>query len=190
MAFEQKTWYNDGILPDDAPEGTVAPCLDTENLNRIEKGIADSLQKTGGVMDGVLLLHSNPVSEMEAATKKYVDENNLLFSGNLNLPAVSATINVSYALPSDLDLSKYVGIFSVPSANDSAGGDDENTVLLPPNSNRTVTYTDNWRYINVKINTSTNTLQFSGSTTEKLGFSSSFSLLLVPVLNKGAISTI
>ncbi len=43
MAYEKKVWYNDGILPDDAPEGTVAPHLDAENMNRIEEGIEEAL---------------------------------------------------------------------------------------------------------------------------------------------------
>ena len=44
MAYEAKTWYNNGVVPDDAPEGTVAPALDADNMNRIEEGI-DFLHK-------------------------------------------------------------------------------------------------------------------------------------------------
>lgn len=56
MSFEQKTWYNDGIVPDDAPEGTVAPCIDADNLNRIEKGIAEAdsnINKIGETVDKI-----------------------------------------------------------------------------------------------------------------------------------------
>lgn len=42
MGFEKKIWYNDGVLPDDAPEGTVALYLDADELNRIEEGIDKS----------------------------------------------------------------------------------------------------------------------------------------------------
>ena len=58
MAFEQKTWYNDGLVPDDAPEGTVAPCLDADNLNRIESGIADNTVSTKYNADKVDYLSS------------------------------------------------------------------------------------------------------------------------------------
>ena len=43
MAYTRKTWYNGGIVPDSAPEGTVAPAIDADNMNRIEDGIEENM---------------------------------------------------------------------------------------------------------------------------------------------------
>lgn len=49
MAFEKKTWYNNGVVPDDAPEGTVAPAMSADNLNRIEDGVKEALDGLGNL---------------------------------------------------------------------------------------------------------------------------------------------
>ena len=76
MAFVQKTWVNksaDGTIP------TGSPSFSAENFNRIEQGIADSLQKDGGTMTGDLILNGDPTAPLQATTKQYVDNNILHF---------------------------------------------------------------------------------------------------------------
>lgn len=187
MSFVQKTWLNkdsNGNIP------TSAPRFDSDNMNRIEQGIADSLKKNGGTMNGELILKSNPTSDMEAATKKYVDESLQLFSGSLSV-AAKTSINTKFSLPTDLDLSRYIGLFMALNARDAGGSVVPPAItILTPNSDRIVSYTGSigdcvW----VKINTSSNVLQFSGYTSSS-AYSTHFLLLLIPYIEKGTITTI
>lgn len=108
MAFEQKNWLNqaeDGTIPDGALP------LSAEELDRIERGIAGSLQKDGGTMTGDLILNGIPVSDNQAANKKYVDTNILHFVGETNLKDEDIQYNYFY-LPEDIDLDRYEVFFS------------------------------------------------------------------------------
>lgn len=53
MAFEQKTWYNDGV---GAPSGETAPCFSADNMNRIESGIDEALSEIRRVDEDIALL--------------------------------------------------------------------------------------------------------------------------------------
>ena len=63
MAYEKKTWV-DGS----------GEKIDAVNLNRMEDGVDGALPKTGGVLTGLLTLFADPVDDLDAATKKYVNE--------------------------------------------------------------------------------------------------------------------
>lgn len=66
MAFEQKIWYNKDENGN-VPEG--APCLDADNLNRIEQGIADN-EKTAEKNKGEILEYINSYVRACDLTKK------------------------------------------------------------------------------------------------------------------------
>lgn len=52
-----------------------APALDADHLNKIEKGIADSIRRDGDSMNfgATLTLGSNPVQPLDAVPKQYAD---------------------------------------------------------------------------------------------------------------------
>ena len=101
MSFEQKTWYNDGIVPDDAPEGTVPPCIDADNLNRIESGITEALEASK--------TNAEEIKNTASNLKQYADENILYFSGTANY--IQGSWTNLFQLPTDIDYSKYIAFF-------------------------------------------------------------------------------
>lgn len=87
MSFEKKVWVNvpDPNNPPEIPEGQDALArFDADNMNRIEDGIANSLQKDGGVMTGGLFLNGNSNEDNEAVTKNYVDNSIKFYTANIS----------------------------------------------------------------------------------------------------------
>lgn len=119
MAFEQKIWVNESA------DGTVpsgSPSMSAEELNRIEQGIADSLQKDGGTMTGELILSGDPTDKLQAATKQYVDNNILHFKGTATVVYDDDTVvaKQGFALPENINPSKYFGLIFKEFPNSSS----------------------------------------------------------------------
>lgn len=70
MAFEKKTWLN---VPDPNNPPSEAISLNSDELNRIEDGIAASIRRDGDSMDAPLTLRGTYTNDNEAVDKKYVD---------------------------------------------------------------------------------------------------------------------
>lgn len=66
--------------------------------NNIAGSLAGKVNKTGDTMTGPLILSADPVSDMEAATKKYVDEHG---GGGPYLPLSGGTMTGPLILPGD-----------------------------------------------------------------------------------------
>ena len=177
MAFEQKTWLNqaeDGTIPDGALP------LSAEELDRIEQGIADSLQKDGGTMTGDLILNGNPVSDNQAANKKYVDTNILHFVGETNLKDEDIPYNYFY-FPEDIDLDRYEVFFSdLGDRTDSY--EPKGIVHYLPKDTR-VSLAPNGSigsYVNVTLETSKKRIVFYFNYYEET-YSEPFDLFLIPM---------
>ena len=65
MAFEKKTWYNNGVVPDDAPEGTVTPAFSAANMNRIVGGIDESDEFSKEVGQKIIDAINNSIITMD-----------------------------------------------------------------------------------------------------------------------------
>lgn len=138
MSFEQKTWYNDGVVPDDAPEGTVAPCIDADNLNRIEGGIVDALNATK--------INAEKIKKAESDLKSYADNNILYFSKSCTSTAGSwATL---FQLPSTIDYTKYI-----PLVECSRITNGWFLKVIPYDTNVTLWY-ESWKSLQIKISSS------------------------------------
>lgn len=47
--------------------------VDLEQIKSVAQGLPAAVPITGGTMTGALILHADPVENMQAATKQYVD---------------------------------------------------------------------------------------------------------------------
>ena len=73
----------DKASADDVANKVAGKWVDTKQLGELKTDVADNyLPLLGGTMLGNLILNSDPISSLQAATKRYVDKNDLkLYSG-------------------------------------------------------------------------------------------------------------
>lgn len=173
MAFEQKEWLNqdeDGRIP----EGALS--ISATELNRIERGIADSVQKDGSIMTGFLTLCGLPTDDNHAATKKYVDTNILSYYGTAELIDEDKE-KCSFTLPSNVNLNRY----SVFIATNVTGVDEHGTALrhIPCDGGSYLIRERVGEDISVSLSKEGN-LVFSLITSQGGSFTFKFYLFLVP----------
>ena len=94
--------------------------LNTIQLGQTEYDIRDAnaLPKSGGTMTGALILHRNPTTANEAATKQYVDMQKAQIVSSLPASGTALTANTLYNVSSAVTTYKFVS----PSSNGWAHG--------------------------------------------------------------------
>lgn len=179
MDYEPTKWI-------DVPEGTSpsedTPSLDANHLNKIEQGIENSLQKSGGTMTGELYLKGSPVLSNEAATKEYADNNILYFYGSFNLGGINPKrVTYKINIPEGEDLSqKYNSFVAVY----TAGGI---TPLQPIFYDESVTILrEGAKQLTVKIDSNSSQIEFYTNSEKE----SNFYLLLIPTSKKTKLQPI
>lgn len=71
MAYEKIGWVDE----ESSSFSETSPSLCADNLNKMDNGIAASVRRDGDKMTGALELCREPQTDMEAANKKYVEDN-------------------------------------------------------------------------------------------------------------------
>lgn len=179
MDYEPTKWV-------DVPEGTSpsegTPSLDANHLNKIEQGIENSLQKSGGTMTGELYLKGSPVLSNEAATKEYADNNILYFYGSFNLGGSNSQSAIyKINIPEGEDLSqKYNAFVAVYTA-------DGVTPLQPIFYDKSVTiFREGTKKLTVTIDSNSSQIEFYTNSEKE----SNFYLLLIPTSKKAELQQI
>ena len=156
MAFEQKTWTNNGVATEEVP---VPPAFSADNMNRIEQGIADAHKQ---------------IDENKTYAEKYTNENILFFYGKISV-SEKAGYTQRFQLPDSVDFTKYNSAFvSIRILDDVKTYPFQ---FVEPDMD-VILHKVSFNEVTCRIDTEAKTVSFSIN--YEGSYSSSFRLLLMP----------
>ena len=138
--------------------------VDAKQLGELKTDVADNyLPLLGGTMLGDLILHSDPISSLQAATKQYVDKRTKIkfgtYIGNaVNKGTKSQTINVEFEI-------KFMALQKRTVLNGQGSGyEDTFSYLMTNTSEQNITSNDFNKFISLSINGTSFTVESRNDT--------------------------